>query len=131
MMARITVTVNGRRYDIGCDDGQEAHVFRLAEEIDGRIARLVAAMGQAGEARLLLLASLLLADEADELRQQLEQGREQRPEANASSEQRGLYPSTEPGDPLGAELRRLAQRIEAVAERLTAQPAIAGEAGAP
>ena len=63
MTARVTVTINGRHYQIACDDGQEGHLMRLAEYVDKRVAQLVAAVGQAGDAQLLVMASLLVADE--------------------------------------------------------------------
>ena len=62
-MALVTVTINGRDYEIACDDGQEAHLSRLGTYVDKRIGELVAAVGQVGGARLLVMASLLLADE--------------------------------------------------------------------
>ena len=52
-MAQVSVTINGRGYDISCDDGQETHLFHLAEEVDRRVASLVASVGQIGDARLL------------------------------------------------------------------------------
>lgn len=65
-MAQVDVTINDRAYRIACDDGQEAHLTRLASYIDGRVQELVATVGQVGEARLLVMASLLVADELSE-----------------------------------------------------------------
>ena len=62
-MAHIGVTVNGRKYEIACDDGQEAHLTRLSQYVDKRVQELVAAVGQIDESRLLLMTNLLLADE--------------------------------------------------------------------
>jgi cell division protein ZapA len=62
-MAQVNVTVNGRSYTLGCDDGEEEHVLQLSRYIDTRLAELVAHVGQVGEARLLLMVSLLLSDE--------------------------------------------------------------------
>ncbi|MEX2310961.1 MAG: cell division protein ZapA, partial [Rhodospirillales bacterium] len=33
-MAQVTVTINDRRYNIACDDGQEAHLARLGAYVD-------------------------------------------------------------------------------------------------
>lgn len=62
-MAHLGVTVNGRRYEIACDDGQEAQLTRLSQYVDKRVKELVAAVGQIDEQRLLLMTNLLLADE--------------------------------------------------------------------
>ncbi|HEX6978047.1 MAG TPA: cell division protein ZapA [Alphaproteobacteria bacterium] len=62
-MAEMTVTINGRAYQVACEDGQEAHLQRLATYIDQRVADLVKDVGQVGDARLLVMVSLLIADE--------------------------------------------------------------------
>jgi len=101
-MAQVEVTVNGRSYRIACDDGQEDHLTELATFVDGKVAELVAAVGQVGDARLLVMASLLIADELSETYGALRAG-----EGAANIEARQ------------AELtNRLADRIEHIAARL-------------
>jgi cell division protein ZapA len=102
-LGQITVNVNGRPYVIACDDGQEAHLTRLSRYVDQRVGQLVAAVGQAGEARLLLMVSLLLADE-------LSEAYEQSKRLGA-----GMEPSSD--EALAKLLDRLSQRIETIAER--------------
>ena len=70
-MPQVTVQINGRGYQIACDDGQEAHLVRLGNYIDNRIQELVAAVGQIGDVRLLVMVSLLLADELSDAYAQL------------------------------------------------------------
>ncbi|MHA1108668.1 MAG: cell division protein ZapA [Alphaproteobacteria bacterium] len=65
-MAQLDVSVNGRSYRVACDDGQEDHLRQLAEYVDRRVMELVGAVGQVGEARLLVMASLLIADDLSE-----------------------------------------------------------------
>ena len=62
-MAQITVIVNDKSYTLACDDGEEEHLTRLAAQIDNRIAELPEDTAKAGEARLLLMAGLTLADD--------------------------------------------------------------------
>jgi cell division protein ZapA len=124
-MAQVSVTVNGRGYDISCDDGQETHLFRLAEEVDRRVASLVASVGQIGDARLLLLASLLLADQIEDLKNELAVFRAD-PLARSVS---GSEAAAADGGALGEELRGLAERIEAMAQRLAAEGTIAETPG--
>jgi cell division protein ZapA len=102
-MSKVAVTINGRKYDIACDDGQEAHLARLAQYIDKRVDELVAAVGQVGDARLLVMASLLIADELSEVYTELDTLRNERRGPNAIAIN---------------DLDRLAQRIETIAERL-------------
>lgn len=65
-MAQVNVTINGRHYRMGCEDGQEAHVTQLAEEIDMRIEQLRGAHGEIGDQRLTVMAALTVADELAE-----------------------------------------------------------------
>jgi cell division protein ZapA len=62
-MAQVTVIVNNRNYTLACDDGEEDHLSELAAQIDNRIAELAPDVGQADDARLLLMAGLTLADD--------------------------------------------------------------------
>lgn len=68
-MAQVNITINGRNYQVACDDGQEAHLTRLGDYVDKRLNELVAAVGQVGDSRLLVMVSLLLADELSDLYQ--------------------------------------------------------------
>ena len=71
-MAQLSVTINGRNYPIHCDDGQEEHVTRLAAYIDKRAAEIASTVGQVGEGRLLVMTSLLVADELSEAYDEME-----------------------------------------------------------
>lgn len=62
-MPRVGVTVNGRTYEVACEEGQESHVTYLAEFLDKRVNEIAGDIGQVGEARLLLMAGLLTSDD--------------------------------------------------------------------
>jgi cell division protein ZapA len=62
-MPMVDVTVNGRHHTVQCGEGEEIRVRRLAAYIDKRVADLAKGHAQAGDTRLLLMASLLIADE--------------------------------------------------------------------
>jgi cell division protein ZapA len=72
-MATVTVTVNGRAYSVGCEDGQEQHVASLARNFDSQVREVADAVGQVGDLRLFLMAALLTADEAADQRYRIEQ----------------------------------------------------------
>lgn len=97
-MAEVEISVGGRAYSIACRDGGEDHLRTIATHVDRKAAEARAAVGDVNEARQLLFAALLLADEIAE---------------NAG----GTSPA--PADPkLTAALAQLANRIEAVADTL-------------
>jgi cell division protein ZapA len=87
-MADLDVTVAGRRRRLACEDGEEAHLERLAAMLDEEARRLAPRMGPVGDAQLLLMAGLMLADrlhEATETLKQAERALAQRQESRPSS----------------------------------------------
>jgi|SRR5580698_3551279 cell division protein ZapA len=62
-MPLVNVMVNGRAYTIACDEGEEEHLRELATVVDSKAREVLGSVGQVGDARLLLMAALLLADE--------------------------------------------------------------------
>ena len=65
-MSKVTLQIGARSYQVTCSAGEEAHVEGLGQMIDSKIREL----GQSGhnEARLLLFAALMLADELHDTR---------------------------------------------------------------
>jgi len=108
-MAKVNVSILGRNYEVACDDGQEAHLSRLGGYVDKRINELVAAVGDVGEARLLVMVSLLLADELSGVYAELDVAR---------TSDAGATALLSAEDALSANIEDMAERIEAIAERL-------------
>ena len=96
-MGQVSVPVNGRSYTLNCEDGQETRIRRLAQYVDAKIGEFVASAGQVGEARLLLLAALVIADELSDANDALEQERSRRGFREAPpKEGRGMAGQIEP-----------------------------------
>ena len=70
-MAEVTVTIAGRNYRMACDEGQEAHLTGLGDQIDRRIADIRASYGDIGDLRLTVMAAIVIADELSAARRQL------------------------------------------------------------
>lgn len=62
-MPTVEIMVNGRRHSVQCGEGEEGRVKRLASYVDRKISDLSRGQSQQGDSRLLLMASLLVADE--------------------------------------------------------------------
>ena len=60
----VTIRLNGHPYQIGCGAGEEDHVANLGAEVESIMQSLVGSVGQIGEARLLAMGALILADRA-------------------------------------------------------------------
>ncbi|HEY4116102.1 MAG TPA: cell division protein ZapA [Rhizomicrobium sp.] len=73
-MPLVNVMVNGRAYTVACDDGEEEHLRKLAQHVDRKVGELLGSIGQVGDARLLLMAAILITDDyfaaLDKLRSQ-------------------------------------------------------------
>ena len=58
----VEISVNNQIYKISCEEGQEEHIKNLAKFINNELEKLVSSVGQIGEARLLLMTCLIIAD---------------------------------------------------------------------
>lgn len=70
-MAEVTIYINGRSYDISCDNGQEGRIVDLAAYIDQRLQQISRSGAAYNDAHLTVLTALVLADELFEAREQL------------------------------------------------------------
>ncbi|MGH6968452.1 MAG: cell division protein ZapA [Stellaceae bacterium] len=110
-MPQVTVAINGRSYTIACEPGEEDRVRQLGRSIDAKVVGFAKDAPQAGEARLLVMAALMLADELSEARETLRRAR-------GSAGGSGAAAADE--EALASGIERLALRIETVAARLEA-----------
>ncbi len=118
-MPQISLKINERNYQVTCDEGQEEHLRKLASHLDERIQDLVGSVGQVGEGRLLVMASLMVADQLFEAYKDIH-ALKAGGDAGA-----GDGAGANAGDGAGdgaaaAALEACAQRIETIAARLAA-----------
>jgi len=124
-MGQVTVAVNGRSYTLMCDDGEEAHLTNLASYVDHQVQSLAASMGQVGDAKLILMASLLVADHMTDAveRANAAERKVEALEAERDAEPHAPPPEAAPAsvDPrLADAFDGIAQRLESIAARLEA-----------
>ncbi|WP_138380769.1 cell division protein ZapA [Luteithermobacter gelatinilyticus] len=67
-MAEITVTFNNQSYHLACRDGEEERLAQLAAYVDEKAQQLKDRLPLITDTRLLLMTSILIADELFELR---------------------------------------------------------------
>ena len=65
-MPQVTLTVNNTPYQFTCNEGEQDRLLELAQAIDVKVSQLARGLGQVGEAKLLLMAGIILLDEASE-----------------------------------------------------------------
>jgi cell division protein ZapA len=117
-MGQAQITVNNRHYEVSCGDGEEDRLRELGAALDRRVKRLAQSIGQVGEVRLLLLTCLLLEDEIGEAAARAQPSGGGAPAAVPPPGAGMAEAAAAAEDRLGDDLDRLAQRIEAVADRL-------------
>jgi len=108
-MAQVTLRINGYAYILGCQDGEEQHLEAMGAEVNNRIDGVRAAAGPSGEARMLVMAALLMADDIFDLRAKVEA-------LEAAGTPAAGTPKADPK--LGRKLNRMAKRAEEIAEGL-------------
>lgn len=113
-MAELNLTINGKNYSIFCDDGQEQRVLDLGHYVDERLKEIASAGAATNESHLLVLASLMLADEVFDLRDGANQN--SAAQAPAAAPQNGM--SEEDEHAVAEAIDALAQRIEAIAAQV-------------
>jgi cell division protein ZapA len=101
-MAMVEIEVAARRYSIACRDGEEPHLLEVAALVDRKAHDAAEALGGLSEARQLLYASLLLADEL--------------------LEARGATPAAASDGVTADAIERMAERVERLVERLESEP---------
>jgi cell division protein ZapA len=106
-MPQIVVTINGRSHPVACNEGEEQRIAELARYVDGKVKGFARDLGQIGEARLLVLAALVLADELADAQAASAGGK---PGNGAALEEVKI----------AAGVETLAERIETIAARLEA-----------
>lgn len=99
-MAEVDLTIAGRPYRVACRSGEEDSLRAAAALVDAKSREALAGLGTMSEARQLLFASLLLADQLID---------EQPAQASA------------PDPQLAHSAAALADRLEALAEALEAE----------
>lgn len=112
-MARVSISINNQTYDIACADGEEQHILDLAGVVDAKVGELVGAIGQAGEARLLAMAGLLMADDLGEAGEKIAALR-----SAAEIIERAPQPASAPIFEPGVDENRLADMLDAMAVRI-------------
>ena len=101
-MAEVDLTIAGRPYRVACRAGEEDNLRAAAVLVDAKSREALAGLGTMSEARQLLFASLLLADQL--------------------VDQRPLPAEPAPADPLiAASAKTLADRLEALAIALESE----------
>jgi len=70
-MPEVNVEINGRKYRMACEEGQEPHLQMLADAFNRKIDSLKGNFGEIGDNRLTVMAGIAALDELEEAQQQI------------------------------------------------------------
>ena len=65
-MPEVNVEINGRKYRMACEEGQQQHLIGLAERFNTHVEALKGAVGEIGDNRLTVMAGIAVVDELAE-----------------------------------------------------------------
>jgi cell division protein ZapA len=105
-MSQVSVTIDGRKYRLACNEGEEPQLESLAGLIDNRIGEMRASFGEIGDQRLVIMAALTIADNLREAREE------------AAAERKRSEDAEERAQSLASRLDELGSRLESLAARL-------------
>ncbi len=61
-MPEVTIEIGGRGFQVSCQEGEESYLYSAAKMLDEEAQVLADQIGRLPEARMLLMAGLMLAD---------------------------------------------------------------------
>ncbi len=121
-MPDVTISIGGRDFEVACQDGEEHFLRAAAKMLDNEATTLVGQIGRMPEARMLLMAGLMLADKAAGLEDQLRAAEEravvaERVAANARANPERIEVPVIP-EIITETFAEIAARAEALADRV-------------
>lgn len=121
-MAQVTITIDGKQYRMACDEGQEDHLVEMGQKFDRYVAYLKSSFGEIGDQRLTIMAAIMVIDELSELQKRVK-GMESEIGTLRKTRDEALTKADKNDAALTGALAALAQRMETLAERLSAKKA--------
>ena len=76
-MPEVKIEIGGRSFDVACQEGEEKFLQSAAALLDGEASVLTSQIGRMPEARMLLMAGLMLADKTAGLEDRLERAEQE------------------------------------------------------
>ena len=87
-MPQVEIIIGGRSFEVACQSGEEPHLRSAAAMLDLEASAIAGQMGRMPEARMLLMAGLMLADKATSLEDRLHAAEARIAELHAEVESR-------------------------------------------
>ncbi len=118
-MAKVSININGRKYALGCDDGEEERLMRLGQKLDDRVNNMANQFGQIGDLRLMVMAGITMLDELEEMNKSVDTEVDKRVVDLRKESSAALKAATRSESTATDSLLSAAERIERLAQKLS------------
>jgi cell division protein ZapA len=71
-MPEVNVEIDGKKFRMACEEGQERHLMELAERFNRTVLQLKGSFGEIGDNRLVVMAGIAVLDELAEAEDRIE-----------------------------------------------------------
>ncbi|NDV00477.1 cell division protein ZapA [Pseudoroseicyclus tamaricis] len=95
-MPQVEIKIGGRSFEVACQPGEEPFLQSAAGMLDAEAAELSAQIGRMPEARMLLMAGLMLADKTAGLEDRVKEAEDRTAALTAELEELKARPAPEP-----------------------------------
>jgi len=125
-MAEVAVEIGGRVYEVACQEGEEHYLQSAAAQLDAEARVLIDQIGRLPEARMLLMAGLMLSDKTAGVNDEIERLKAELEAAKTRVAELENAPAPEPErvevpvipDGVRDSLAEIAARAEALADQV-------------
>ena len=125
-MPEVEIEIGGRTFEVACQDGEEHYLQAAAKMLDEEASVLSAQIGRIPEARMLLMAGLMLADKTAGVQDKLREAEDKMAEKEAELDQLRNAPQPEPErvevavipEQVTESLAEIAARAESLADQI-------------
>jgi len=88
-MPEVSVEINGRKFRMACEDGQQEHLLALAARFDKQVEEFKGSFGEIGDNRLTVMAGIAVLDELVEAERRIKELKEQVAQMELNSQDSG------------------------------------------
>ncbi len=116
-MPEVNVEIDGKKFRMACEDGQEQHLMELAERFNRTVLGLKESFGEIGDNRLVVMAGIAVLDELAESEDRIEALKQDIADLTTAGREVTLE-AEELEQKFARRLNEAARKIEAIAQAI-------------
>ena len=116
-MPEVNVEIDGKKFRMACEEGQEAHLLELAERFNRTVIQLKGSFGEIGDNRLVVMAGIAVLDELAEAEDRIEALKQDIADLTAAGQELTVE-AEELEQKFARRLSEAARKVEAIAQAI-------------